>query len=170
MRRHYRTHFTPGTVDLSELSYSAADEKFYRHAATNPASSNVSRAARFGPTSHYLPPTPSAAYNSRPHYSRENPPPDHGNSYAIVPVSYIPVVYNHRPSPPSLDPSRFSSRHHEYEREVDRSVGRLKPASDWNLGRVQDRDAHDRGENSHGESESDYEEDHDADEVAHIDR
>lgn len=155
MRRHYRTHFTPGTVDLSELSYSAADEKFYRHAATNPASSTASR-ARFGPTSHYLPPTPSISYGTIPHYPRSNSPPaapSRGRDYAVVPVSYIPVIYHHRPNPPT-DPAHFS-RHREYEyehREVDQSVGRLKPASDWNRGRVPD-DAEDK------ESESDYDED-----------
>jgi len=134
MRRHYRTHFTPGTVELSELSYSSADEKFYRH-ATNSTTSNTVR-IRPGPSTHYLPPLPSVSYvasASMPQYPRSGSPPIaiRENSYAVS-VSYVPVIYHRRPMP-SVDVNCSGNRQENREREAgEGSVGRLKPASDWN--------------------------------------
>jgi hypothetical protein len=165
MRRHYRTHFTPGTVELSELSYSSADEKFYRH-ATNSTASNTTR-IRPGPNTHYLPPLPSVSYiasASVPQYPRSDSPPTaiRENSYAVS-VSYVPVIYHHGPIPPA--DVNCSGNHQEIRgREASEgSVGRLKPASDWNCAsrraEVADMD------------ESDYDDgsdevDHDGDEPA----
>jgi Zinc finger, C2H2 type len=157
MRRHYRTHFTPGTIDISQLTYSAADERFYIHAIA-PTTATIGR-GRYGPVAPYIPPMPSTSYGipvpshvKSSSYSGPNSPPtaNRNSPYAVLPVSYVPITYNNR----SMLAVDYSSQHQQLlprgdphknvyndgrdgdhkRQEPPRSVGRLKPASDWARG------------------------------------
>ena len=155
MRRHYRTHFTPGAFDLTELSYSTADERFYPMAVNHTSPANSTNAAGHHPRgrcnpgpfippsygSSFSPPAPAQSYpplrmppNPEPRSNRPGP--------LVVPIT---VYHNQRsqsnqsrdrlPSPPLRSPN-----HRSRPPTQSTLVGRLKPASDWNLSRDRRRD------------------------------
>lgn len=159
MRRHYRTHFTPGAFDLTELSYSTADERFYPMAVnhTSPANSTNTSGhhtrvrCNSGP---FIPPIPSASYASsfsQPPTAQSYPPlriPPNSESRPNRPAPYVvPITVHHNqrpqshptrdrlPSPPLRSPNR-----HSHPPAQSMLVGRLKPASNWNLPRDRPRD------------------------------
>jgi len=158
MRRHYRNHLVLGAFDLAELSYSAADERFYRMAAnstsptnsTNMAGHHIQGRCNTGP---FILPMPSASYGSSfsPPTSQSYPPlriPPNSEARSNHPAPYvvpIAVYHNQRsqsnsihdrlPSPPLRSPNHRSRPPTEST-----LVGRLKPASDWSLSRDRRRD------------------------------
>lgn len=158
MRRHYRTHFTPGAFDLTELSYSTADERFYPMAVNNTSPANSTNTAGHHTrgrcnTGPFIPPMPSVSYGSSfsPPTSQSYPPlriPPNSESRSNRPAPYvvpITVYHNQRsqsnsihdrlPSPPLRSPN-----HRSHPPSESTLVGRLKPASDWNLSRDRRRD------------------------------
>ena len=157
MRRHYRTHFTPGAFDLTELSYSTADERFYPMAVNNTSPANSTTTAGHHTrgrcnTGPFIPPMPSASYGSSfspPPTSQSYPPlriPPSSEARTNRPAPYvvpITVYHNQRsqstrdrlPSPPLRSPN-----HRSHPPSESTLVGRLKPASDWNLSRDRRRD------------------------------
>ena len=155
MRRHYRTHFTPGAFDLTELSYSTADERFYPMAVnhTPPASSTTT--AGHHPrgrcnTGPFIPPPYGSSF-SPPPTAQSYPPlriPHHSEPRSNRPAPLVvPItVYHNQRSQPNHTRDRLSSpplrSPHRRPHPPTQStlVGRLKPASDWNLSRDRRRD------------------------------
>ena len=159
MRRHYRTHFTPGAFDLTELSYSTADERFYPMAVNHTSPANPTNTAGHHPrvrcnTGPFVPPMHSASYGSsfsQPPIAQSYPPlriPHNPDLRSNRPAPYVvPIIVHHNqrpqlnltrdrlPSPPLSSPNRRS-----HPRAESTLVGRLKPASDWNLPRDRRRD------------------------------
>jgi hypothetical protein len=159
MRRHYRTHFTPGAFDLTELSYSTADERFYPMAVNNTSPANSTNTAGHHPrgrcnTGPYIPPMPSASYGSSfspPPTSQSYPPlriPPSSETRSNRPAPYvvpITVYHNQRSRSNStrdrhLSPPLRSPTHRAHPPLESTLVGRLKPASDWNLSRDRRQD------------------------------
>lgn len=153
MRRHYRTHFTPGAFDLTELSYSTADERFYPMAVNHTSPANSTNATGHHPrgrcnTGPYIPPSYGSSF-SPPPTAPSYPPlriPTNSSSRPAPLVVPITIYHNQRsqpnqprdrlPSPPLRSPNHRS--HHPHTQST--LVGRLKPASDWNLSRDRRRD------------------------------
>ena len=157
MRRHYRTHFTPGAFDLTELSYSTADERFYPMAVNNTSPANSTNTAGHHTrgrcnTGPFIPPMPSASYGSSfSPTSQSYPPlriPPNSEARSNRPAPYvvpITVYHNQRPQSHSIrdrlpSPPLRSPNHRSHPPSESMLVGRLKPASDWNLSRDRRRD------------------------------
>jgi hypothetical protein len=160
MRRHYRTHFTPGAFDLTELSYSTADERFYPMAVNNTSPANSANTAghhargRCNTGPFVPPPIPSVSYGSSfspPPTSQSYPPlriPPNSETRSNRPAPYvvpITIYHNQRPQSNSTrdrvqSPPLRSSTHRSHPSPESTLVGRLKPASDWNLSRDRRRD------------------------------
>ena len=69
MRHHYRTHFTPGVFDLTELSYSTVDEWFYPMAVNNASPTSLTNTAGHRTrgrcnTGLYIPPMSPVSYGT----------------------------------------------------------------------------------------------------------
>ena len=137
MRRHYRTHFTPGAFDLTELSYSTADERFYPMAVNNTSPANSTNAAGHHTrgrcnTGPFIPPVPSAYGSSfSPPTSQSYPPlriPPNSESRSNRPAPYvvpITVYHNPRSQPDRLASPPLRSRDHRSSNAfgADRSQG-----------------------------------------------
>lgn len=158
MRRHYRTHFTPGAFDLTELSYSTADERFYPMAVNHTSPPNPTNSSGHHPRGRcnpgpFIPPMPSASYGSSfspPPTAQSYPPlritpnPESRPSRPAPYVVPITVYHQRSQSNPTRDrlpsPPLRSSAHRSHPPTGTTLVGRLKPASDWNLSRDRRRD------------------------------
>ena len=166
MRRHYRTHFTPGVFDLTELSYSTADERFYPIAINNTSPANSTDAAGhhtqgWRKTRPFIPPVPSAYGSSfSPPTSQLYPQlhiPPSLESRSDRPALYlVPITVYHNPRSQSdclASPPPWSRDHHRSHTPLESTlVGHLKPASNWNLSRDRQRDD-DMGEHSDDQDE-----------------
>jgi len=152
MWRHYRTHFTPGAFDLTELSYSTVDERFYPMAVNNISPANSTNTTGYHPlgrcnTGPYIPPMPSASYGSSfsPPPTLQSYPPlriphssdSHSNHLApyIVPIT---VYHNQRSWSNStrdhlLSPPLRSPTHRTHPPSESMLVSHPKPTPDWNL-------------------------------------
>ena len=151
MRRHYRTHFTPGAFDLTELSYSTADERFYPMAVNHTSPANSANPSGHHPRGRcnpgpFMPPMPSASYGStfsQPPTAQSYPPlrisPNSESRSSRSAPYIVPItVYQRSQSIQTHDrltsPSLRSPNHHRSRPTMESTlVGRLKPASDWNL-------------------------------------
>ena len=154
MRRHYRTHFTPGAFDLTELSYSTADERFYPMAVNNTSPANSTNTAGHHTrgrcnTGPYIPPMPSASYGSSfspSPTSQSYPPlriPPSSENRSNRPAPYVvPITIYHNQRSNSTRDRLLSPPPNQRPRPPPEStlVGRLKPASNWNLSRDRRQD------------------------------
>jgi hypothetical protein len=159
MRRHYRTHFTPGAFDLTELSYSTADERFYPMAVNNTSPANSTNATGHHPrgrcnTGPLMPPLPPASYGSSfsPSPTAQSYPPLRIPTTSEARLSrsapyVVPITIHHNQRPRSnsmrdrlMSPPLRSPGHRSHPPTDAIPVGRLKPASDWNLPRDRRRD------------------------------
>jgi len=146
MRRHYRTHFTPGAFDLTELSYSTADERFYPMAVNHTSPGNSTSTSGHHPRGRcnpgpFIPPMPSASYGSSfspPPTAQSYPPlriPPNLESRSSRPAPYvvpITVYHNQRsqsiPARDRLPSSPLRSPSHRSRPPLESAlVGRLNP-------------------------------------------
>jgi hypothetical protein len=155
MRRHYRTHFTPGAFDLTELSYSTADERFYPMAVNHTPPANSTNATGHHPrgrcnTGPFIPPSYGSTF-SPPPTAQSYPPlriPPNSEARPNRPTSLVvPItLYHNQRSHPNhtrdrlRSPTLASPNHRSHPHTGSTLVGRLKPASDWNLSRDRRRD------------------------------
>lgn len=155
MRRHYRTHFTPGAFDLTELSYSTADERFYPMAVNHTSPANSTNTSGHHPRGRcnpgpFIPPSYGSSF-SPPPTAQSYPPlriPPSSEARSNRPTQLVvPItVYHNQRSHPNQtrdrlhSPTLRSPNHRSRPPTESTLVGRLKPASDWNLSRDRRRD------------------------------
>lgn len=155
MRRHYRTHFTPGAFDLTELSYSTADERFYPMAVNHTSPANSTNTTGHHPRGRcnpgpFVPPSYGSSFSPPPtaqsYPPLRIPPSSETRSNRSAPlVVPITISYSQRPQPNQTrgrlpSPPLRSPNHRSHPPIASTLVGRLKPASDWNLSRDRRRD------------------------------